>query len=51
MKADVLTIAALVFIVGMVANGLGASEIFASHAEAAELPPTALQQGVVFKQQ
>ncbi len=50
MKADVLTIAAVVFVAGMVANGLGITDVFATSAQAAELPPSALQQGVVFEQ-
>lgn len=44
MKADVLTFAAVVFVVGMLASGLGITEVFESE-EAA--PPAEFQQGVV----
>lgn len=48
MKADVLTLAAIVFVVGMLASGLGITEVFESELSA---PPAALQQGVVMAQQ
>lgn len=47
MKSDVLTLAAVVFLVGTIASGFGITDVFDQ--EAAE-PPTALQQGVVVAQ-
>lgn len=48
MKADVLTVAAVVLVVGMLASGFGITEVF----ESDEAPaPAALQQGVVVAQQ
>lgn len=47
MKADILTLAAIVFVVGMLASGLGITEVFDSEVAA---PPAALQQGVVMAQ-
>ncbi len=44
MKADVLTLAAAVFILGMVVSGLGITDVFKSDVST---PPSALQQGVV----
>lgn len=48
MKSDVLTLAAVVFVVGMIASGFGVTDVFESKAVA---PPAALQQGVVVAQQ
>ncbi|MFT5082301.1 MAG: hypothetical protein ACI9Y1_000325 [Lentisphaeria bacterium] len=45
MKADVLTLAALVFIVGLLASSIGSSGVFESTEE--QVAPSALQQGVV----
>jgi hypothetical protein len=42
MKTDVLTAAALVFLVGVLASSVGASGLFESEVT----PPSALQQGV-----
>lgn len=47
MKADVLTLAAIVFVVGMLVSGLGITDVFDSEVAA---PPAALQQGVVMVQ-
>ncbi len=47
MKSDVLTLAAVVFIVGMIVSSFGITEVFQS--EASE-PPAALHQGVVVAQ-
>lgn len=47
MKSDVLTLAAVVFIIGMLVSSLGMKEVFQS--EVSE-PPAALQQGVVIAQ-
>lgn len=47
MKSDVLTLAAVVFVLGMVVSGLGITDVFESEAAA---PPAALQQGVVVVQ-
>jgi hypothetical protein len=44
MKSDVLTLAAIVFVVGMVVSGFGVMEVFEPEVSA---PPAALQQGVV----
>jgi hypothetical protein len=44
MKADVLTLTAVVFVVGMLVSGLGITEVFDSEVAA---PPAELQQGVV----
>ena len=46
MKADVLTIAALVFVVGLLASSFSTSDYFASEPEEA---PAALQQGVAIR--
>lgn len=48
MKADVLTLAAIVFVVGMLVSGLGITDVFDSEVAT---PPAALQQGVVMAQQ
>lgn len=48
MKSDVLTLAAIVFLVGTAVSSFGISELFESEASA---PPSALQQGVVVAQQ
>ena len=42
MKTDVLTLAVAVFLVGVLASSVGASDLFKSESA----PPTALQQGV-----
>jgi len=42
MKADILTIAALVFVFGVLASSVNATDVFKSDAQA----PAALQQGV-----
>nr|WP_317932463.1 hypothetical protein [Halioxenophilus sp. WMMB6] len=42
MKNDVLTLAAAVFLVGVLASSVGASDLFKSEST----PPSALQQGV-----
>ncbi|WNO08842.1 hypothetical protein [Teredinibacter sp. KSP-S5-2] len=42
MKTDVLTLAALVFVVGLLASGLGLTDVF----DKDPVPPAALQQGV-----
>lgn len=47
MKTDVLTVAALVFVVGMIASGLGLMDVFEPAPAAA---PEALQQGTVVAQ-
>ncbi|TVZ37517.1 hypothetical protein P886_1858 [Alteromonadaceae bacterium 2753L.S.0a.02] len=45
MKTDVLTLAAVIFVVGLIASGLG---VFGgSEAEAEDLPPAELHQGIV----
>ena len=44
MKSDVLTLADVVFVLGMVVSGLGIMDVFESEAAT---PPAALQQGVV----
>lgn len=46
MKADVLTLAVVIFVVGILASGLGLTDVFKSEKEA---PPAALQQGVATK--
>lgn len=48
MKTDVLTVAALVFVVGMLASSLGITDVFQ---EEPVPPPAALQQGVIVAQQ
>ncbi|WP_155238656.1 hypothetical protein [Teredinibacter turnerae] len=45
MKTDVLTLAAVIFVVGLIASGLGI--IGGSEAEAEDLPPADLHQGIV----
>ena len=45
MKADVMTIAALVFCVGVLATSVSAMEVFHSEPE----PVTALQQGIAIQ--
>ena len=45
MKTDVMTIAALVFVVGLLASSLGGTDLFGSEPE----PPAALQQGVTLR--
>lgn len=47
MKSDVLTLAAIVFVLGMVVSGLGITDVFKPEMSA---PPAALQQGVVVVQ-
>lgn len=47
MKSDVLTVAAIVFVVGTIASSFGITDVFESEASA---PPSALQQGVVVAQ-
>jgi hypothetical protein len=44
MKSDVLTLAAVVFVVGLVVSGFGITDVFESEVSA---PPAALQQGTV----
>lgn len=44
MKSDVLTLAAVVFVVGLVVSGFGIMDVFESEVA---VPPAALQQGVV----
>jgi hypothetical protein len=46
MKADVLTLAVVIFVVGILVSGLGLTKVFESNEET---PPTALQQGVANK--
>lgn len=46
MKADVLTLAVVIFVVGILVSGLGLTEVFKSEEQT---PPTALQQGVATK--
>lgn len=48
MKSDVLTVAAVVLVVGMIISGLGITDMFESEVSA---PPEALQQGVAVAQQ
>ncbi len=48
MKSDVLTLAAVVFVAGMLASGLGITELFKS--EKVLAPPPELQQGVIVAQ-
>ena len=48
MKADVLTVAAIVFVVGMLASSLGITDVFET--EVAE-PQAELHQGIVVAQQ
>ncbi|WP_460051587.1 hypothetical protein [Sessilibacter sp. MAH2] len=45
MKHDVLTLAAAIFFIGVLASSVGASDLFKSESE----PPAQLQQGVAFK--
>lgn len=47
MKSDTLTVAAVVFVLGMLASGLGLTEMFDTQIDA---PPAELQQGVVVAQ-
>lgn len=42
MKTDVLTLAAVVFVIGLVISGVSGSDLFQSEQE----PPAALQQGM-----
>lgn len=44
MKSDVLTLAAIVFVVGLAVSGFGIMDVFEPEVSA---PPAALQQGVV----
>ena len=46
MKTDVLTVAALVFVVGLLASSFSDSDFFQSESEEA---PAALQQGVAIR--
>ncbi len=46
MKADVLTLAVVIFVVGILVSGFGLTEVFKADEEA---PPAALQQGVATK--
>jgi len=46
MKADVLTLAVVIFVLGILVSGLGLTEVFKSEEPT---PPTALQQGVATK--
>lgn len=48
MKSDVLTLAAIVLVVGMVISGLGITDMFEKEAS---VPPEELQQGVVVAQE
>ncbi len=43
MKSDTLTAAAVIFLIGLVASGLGVTEIFSSEPAA----PTELQRGII----
>ena len=42
MKTDVLTLAAVVFVIGLVVSGVSGADFFESEQE----PPAALQQGI-----
>lgn len=46
MKADVLTLAVVIFVIGILVSGLGLTEVFKGEKKT---PPTALQQGIATK--